>query len=473
MKTTAKVLIGGLAMAGVMLVASACSEVTVPNYNNPSLEQLTGSPTLGTVNTATVGMLINLRGRVGTEATALGILGKELYNLDQAEPRNVLSYLQGPIEPGGFVQDLSWTTGYRNLRQGATVLEAVDKVADFSAAQREGIRGFVKTIMAIELLTQIRIRDTAGIMVDISADPAQPLGEIVGKDAALARISQLLDEAKTHLAAAVATTPVDTIRFSFPLHSGFAGFSTPRTFLQFNRGIKARVEVYRKQWPAAITALSESFIDVSSGSAATLAKGVYHVFSTASGDAPNPQFDPTPARLYVHPSILSGAKLRANGQPDLRLTSKTAQGITRVVQQVQGTHAFTIYSGLAAPVPIIKNEELILLRAEARYQSGDQQGALNDINFIRTNSGGLPALTGFASANEFIDELLYNRTYSLLSEAGHRWVDARRYNRLSQLPRINTAISEKTFPFVMFPIDECNQRAPAPQPGCTQVGAVP
>src|SRR4051812_48085597 len=94
-----------LAACTALVVGSACTDVTVPNYNNPSLEQLTENPTAGTVNTAIVGMMINLRGRVGTEVSALGILGKESYNLDQAEPRNVLSYLQGPIEPGGFVQD--------------------------------------------------------------------------------------------------------------------------------------------------------------------------------------------------------------------------------------------------------------------------------------------------------------------------------------------------------------------------------
>src|SRR5438270_4471238 len=206
------------------LTLGACQEVTVPNYNNPNLEQLTNSPTASAVNNAIVGLVISLRDRVGTEASAMGILGKESYNLDQAEPRNVLGYLQGPIEPGGFVQDLSWTAGYRNLLQGAVVLAGVEKVQDFSTAQKEGIRGFVKTIMAMELLTQIRIRDTVGIMVDVSADPAAPLGPIVGKDAALARISQLLDEAKTHLQAAGGS-------FSFPLHSGFAGFNTPSTFL--------------------------------------------------------------------------------------------------------------------------------------------------------------------------------------------------------------------------------------------------
>src|SRR5256714_768100 len=160
------------------LVAGACKDVTVPNYNNPSLEQLTGNPTAGTVNTALVGMLINLRGRVGTEAQSMGILGKESYNLDQAEPRNVLGYLQGPIEPGGFVQDLSWTAGYRNLQQAAVILAAVDKVSTYSNAQKEGIRGFVKTIMAMELLTQVRIRDVAVAMVATSSDPAAQLGSI-------------------------------------------------------------------------------------------------------------------------------------------------------------------------------------------------------------------------------------------------------------------------------------------------------
>src|SRR5438477_626560 len=269
-----------------VITLGACKEITVPNYNNPNLDQLLNSPTASTVNTAIVGLVISLRDRVGTEASAMGILGKESYNLDQAEPRNVLGYLQGPIEPGGFVQDMSWTAGYS--------------------------------------------------------------------------------------------------AFSFPLHAGFTGFSTPATFLQFNRGIKARTEVYRKQWALALTALSESFIDASP--TASLSKGVYHVYSTASGDVTNPLFDPTPTRLYVHPSILNGAQLRANGQVDLRLSSKTAPGVSRVVQQVQGTSKFTIYPTSTTSVPILKNEELILLRAEARYQSGDAAGALADINFIRVNS---------------------------------------------------------------------------------------
>jgi hypothetical protein len=464
--------LSAISVIGIAAALSACEEITVPNLNNPSLESLTRNPTIGVVNTATVGMLINLRGRIAVEASAMGILGKESYNLDQAEPRNVLSYLQGPIEPGGFVQDLGWTDGYRNVIQGITILEAVDKItetptpttASYSLQQKEGIRGFVKTIMARELLTQIRIRDAVGIVLDVSADPSAPLGAVIPKAEALTRIVALLNEAKTHLENGGSA-------FAFQLHSGFAGFNTPSTFLRVNRGITARAEVYREQWAAALTALDESFIEATTATAANLARGAYHVFSASSGDVLNTLFDQTPTRFYVHPSILSGAQTRASGEPDLRLTQKTAPGTARTTVTVQGTHKFMNYPTNVSPVPIIKNEELILLRAEARYQSGDLVGALADLNFIRVNSGGLALLTlaDIATETAFVNELLYNRTYSLLFEAGHRWVDHRRYGRLAQLPKINTQINEKTFPYVMLPADECNQRNPQPQPGCSEV----
>lgn len=444
-----------------------CREVTVPNYSSASIEQLTTAPTVATVQGAVVGMLAGLRTRAGFEGRQMCTLGKECYNLHISDGRFV-QLITGPIEPGGFIgslQDMGWSGSYRNVRQGAVVLGATDKVADFTTPQRDGIRGFVKTLVAIELLLQVRVRDVSGVAVEFSADQSEP-PPIVTKDEALARISALLDEAKAHLQAAGATT------FAFPLHSGFSSFgafNSPATFLQFNRGVKARVEIHRSQWTSALAALSESFIDVSSGSATTLAKGVYHVYSTAAGDLPNQMFEANPTALYVHPSILSGAQSRANGQPDLRLTQKTAPGFARTRFGVLGTHKFTIYSSNTAPSPLLRNEELILLRAEARYHSGDVEGALQDLNFIRVNSGGLAPLSDFANQTAFLDELLYNRTYSLLLERGHRWVDARRYGRLGQLPKLNTHIGEKTFPYVMFPQVECDQRTPPPQPGCSQV----
>ncbi|MGH7449097.1 MAG: RagB/SusD family nutrient uptake outer membrane protein, partial [Longimicrobiales bacterium] len=82
--------------------------------------------------------------------------------------------------------------------------------------------------------------------------------------------------------------------------------------------------------------------------------------------------------------------------------------------------------------PIIRNEELILLRAEANIALGNLPAALNDLNFVRVNSGGLRPL--LLPLDATVTELLRQRRYSLLFEGGHRWIDVRRYNRLGDLP---------------------------------------
>ena len=85
-------------------------------------------------------------------------------------------------------------------------------------------------------------------------------------------------------------------------------------------------------------------------------------------------------------------------------------------------------------MPIIRNEELILIYAEANIQLGG--GGLADgedaLNVIR-NAAGLPDYSGPSTQDALIDEMLNQRRYSLFGE-GHRWVDMRRYNRLDDLP---------------------------------------
>jgi hypothetical protein len=296
-----------LATSAALLARSApCKESTVPNFNTPNIDGLLESPDAATVNTTVVGLLVGLRATVGTWATGLGILGREVYNLDPAEPRNVLGYLVGPLEPGGFVADVGWSSSYRDLRTAATILEALEKVPDYTAAQKSATRGFVKTIMAQEYVNQLRVRDTLGIVVDVPADPTV-LGAFVTKDSGFKRAAALFDEAKADLAAGGAAFP-------FTLTSGFTGFNTPATFLRLNRALKARVDVYRSDWATALVTLGESFISTSSTSAAALATGAYHVYSTTSGDALNPLFDAAPRALVAVPSFLTRRSVVPTGR---------------------------------------------------------------------------------------------------------------------------------------------------------------
>ena len=91
-----------------------------------------------------------------------------------------------------------------------------------------------------------------------------------------------------------------------------------------------------------------------------------------------------------------------------------------------------VYATNTDPIPMIRNEELILIYAEAQAQSGMVDDAKMAIDIIRS-SHGLEAYTGETSQDAMIDEILFQRRYSLFAE-GHRFYDMRRYDRLGTLP---------------------------------------
>lgn len=448
-----------LLLAAVCASVVACNAADIANFNSPNTSQLEGSPDAGTVNTAVAGVLAGSRAGAGTWASTLGVFGREIMNLDGAEPRNVLALLIGPLEPGGFGVDVGWTNSYRNLRTAYTILDVVDRVPDYNAAQRSAVKGFVKTFIAQEYVNQLRVRDTFGLVFDVPKDAAQQ-GAFITRDEAYTKTAALFDEARTDLAAGGTAFP-------FTLTTGFAGFNTPATFVRVNRAFKARMETYRGRWADALSAVNESFISTASGTAASLNTGVYHVYSTASGDAVNPLFDPTPRALVAVPEFLTEARTRADGSRDLRATSKAVVGTVNLATQgISSNVRPTVYPTNVTPLPIIRNEELILIRAEANIGLGNRAAAITDLNFVRTNSGGLPALAN-DFAGDLITELLYDRRYSLFFEYGHRWVDSRRYNRLGELRK--QLATHRVFPLVPIPIDECNQRTTALPRGCVNV----
>ena len=181
----------------------------------------------------------------------------------------------------------------------------------------------------------------------------------------------------------------------------------------------------------------------------------------------NPLFDPTPRALVAVPEFLTEARTRADGSRDLRATTKAVAGtVTLATQGISSNVRPTVYPTNVSPVPIIRNEELILIRAEANIGLGNRAAAIADLNFVRTNAGGLPPLPD-SFAGDLVAELLYDRRYSLFFEYGHRWVDARRYNRLGDLRK--QLPSHRVFPLVPIPVDECNQRTSALPRGCVNV----
>jgi hypothetical protein len=445
------------------LALASCKDLEVPDLNNPGLDDLQSNPTRASLLTAATGLLIGARANWGSQngpIAILGILGREGYNLDAADPRFVSSLLIGPLSGGepAFGGNL-FGLHYRNIRNANIVLNATDVIledptAGLTAEEKEGVRGFAKTIQALDFLMVAVTRDANGAPIDVDRDPTGPPAPIANKDEVYTHIENLLDSADTHLSNAGSSFP-------FPLSDGFADFNTPATFRQFNRALRARVAVYRDDFDTALTALGASFVSA----ALPLSFGAYHTFGAASGDALNAVYDPDGRALHGDTLFRTEAQLQPDGSLDQRALDKTLVIPSKTVSEITTFLLPNVYQSPTDPIPIIRNEELILLRAEANIGLNNLAAAKVDLDFIRMNSGGLDTLPDGLTQAEMLDELLYNKRYSLFWEGGHRWIDMRHYNRLDQLALHRP--NHRRFPKFPFPINECTPRDPQPA-GCQE-----
>jgi hypothetical protein len=472
------ILTRGLFGAALLGTAVACNnDLTVPNYQNATPESIAGDPA-SAVPLLASGILRNDRDDATTYVLGLGILGREAYNYTPTEGRNTTGYLSPDVKNSTAFAGASgalWANRYSELRNIANFVTTVTGADDavIASARKSAALGFAHTMAGYTYSQVIASRYNLGSPVDISADP-NVLTPFVSRDSVYRYAVAQLDQGKTELAAGGTTFP-------FTLHAGYAGFTTPANYIKFNRGLAARINAYRASIGASgcgaprsaacynlvLTNLSESFIDP----AGSLTAGPFNVFSAAANDLANGISNQSNSSVVAHFKADSGIQLKADGTKDARFLSKvitiTEKKPSNPTHGVGTTFDYSMYALRDSPVPIIRNEELILLRAEARYFTGDIPGALADINTIRTRSGGLAPLADFANEAAFIDELLYNRRLSLLFE-GHRWVDMRRFGRLNQLTLdLPTHIVVSELP---VPQAECLSRALAEAslkgPGC-------
>jgi starch-binding outer membrane protein, SusD/RagB family len=406
------------------LGAGACSFDLSTNPNSP--DEIGENPSRGQVSATANGVLIAFRGEVADIALDGAILGREGYRFDGSDPRFTAELLHGPLDPGGgaFGGD-HWAEEFGAIRTGNNLLSVLPTAQALSAAEQSATSGYVKTLQALNFMYILDFHTEDSIPIDVGTDVTAAPAPFVSNAEAYAHVVELLDQAQADLAAGGAAFP-------FALPSGFAGFNTPATFTLFNRALRARVAVYQNQFADALTALAASFIDP----AGPLDRGVYMNYGTGPGDFANPlAIDPQNGENFVHPSIASGAQLQTDGvSPDRRFLSKVVARPSQSNDGLTSSFGWIRYPAPDTPIPIIKNEELLLLRAEANIGLHDPGSALSDINIVRTTSGGLAPLGGFADETAALSELLYNKTYSLLYEGGHRWIDARHYGRLNTLP---------------------------------------
>src|SRR5687767_15735532 len=215
-------------LAAAVILSGACAtDLLVPDYNNPSIEDFSSSPTPTKIASAAQGLLIGTRVQQGEQngyVSLLGIVGRESYNFDPADPRFITEMLVGPLSGGSpaFGGNL-FAAPYRNIRNANILLGALSNVAGMTTAQKAAVEGFAKTIQALDYLNVVNTRDDLGAPLDVNIGPTDAPAPIVAKAAVFTQIATLLDEGLAQLSAGGTAFP-------FELSPGFAGFNTPATF---------------------------------------------------------------------------------------------------------------------------------------------------------------------------------------------------------------------------------------------------
>lgn len=402
----------------MLLLSTACKKEPIPYLNGPTSQQITANATISELNNLVTGTESSLRNNIAIYLDVVSMIGREGYRFSGSEPRytsDLLGAGNAILDNNTFYLTNPWGSRYNTIRNAYILIQAATNSSYLTDAQKKAYTGWAKTIIAYQLLLNLNLTYENGIRVDVAN--YNNLGPIVGLSDALTAISNLLNQGLTDL------TGSDVI---FNLSSGFNGFTTASSLAQFNRALAARVDVYQQNWTAALTDLANSFFNLN-GSFNT---GVYHVFSTASGDQLNPLYLPlnnTGENRLAQPSYVTDIEPgddRIN-KVALRNTPATQSGLT-------SNYDVAIFKTNVDPVAIIRNEELILIYAEAKIQANALSDAQTAINIIR-NGHNLPNYNGPLTQAALITEMLKQKRYSLFYE-GYRWIDVRRYNLLSTLP---------------------------------------
>lgn len=415
---------------GFGLSLSSCSffELESPiDPNNPSLGSVSSNATRNQIQNLVTGLEDRHRGYIFNVSTLFGSMGREIWYLNGSDPRWQTDWLgmngrTANVNMFGYLA--TYTVPYQAVLQANVLIDAASNTSVLSDAEKKAINGFAKTIQAYQFMILANGQFENGIRIDVK-DPLNP-GPFVSYSQSLDYIKTLLDEGHADLTAAGAGN------FPLRLTSGFTGngFGTNAALAQVNRALAARLAAYRKDWAGVLSALGSSFYSLDGN----LNQGPAHTYG-----APPDQFNPlffvpnaaTNTMVVVHPSVL-----RDTLAGDTRVRTKFFQRTSAVLVTSDGTPLAGNYQDRrfvsnTDQIRFIRNEELVLLAAEAHAQLGNTAQSVAAINRIRT-AASIGTYTGATTQPALVNEILFQRRYSLWFEPwGHRWVDLRRYNRLN------------------------------------------
>ena len=344
------------------------------------------------------------------------------------ESRFVTEFYVTPLDPSDFLGGADWTSYYQMLRASQILLKDPSYTA-LSAADQATTRGFLHTLDAQTYIREIEMRDQNGAV--IQGPDATKQDPIRTKQAVLTYASALLDSALAELNAGSASVPF-TLPSGYSLHGDY---SQTANLILLNRGLKGKAEVMRAldngaapnltNAAAAITALDIALAgEPSPVTEEFLNTGPWYQYNPSA-----PESTPNPLSSAITSNYVTDNFVNSFMPGDIR-AANVIPAPKATVDGFTGSHRLKMTDPtngalLSSPLPMVRNAELILLRAQAEIATGDLVDATNDINAVHTVEGGLPAYSTFTSSSAAINALLYELRYTFVT-IGPQHMDALR-----------------------------------------------
>lgn len=418
-----------IAVAGALLLgAGACQD----NPSAPNSDRVVaGSPQ--TLQSLVTGFAAEFRtATAGSYFTFGAYMARDAMYPDPSDTRRLTEFYETPPDPSDFIGAAQWNGYYAALRAGHTILTDAS-LARLSPGDQSATRGFVHVVEAMSYLHLVEYRDELGVA--IQGDDPNVVPPLRTKQAVLAYTSALLDTAVTELTAAGSREVPFTLPHGYTDHGDYASTAN---LLRLAQGLEGKAEVLRAtdqtapntaSAAAAITALDAALSDApGTPDSAYLAKGPYFEYQP---NAPETFANPVADKKIMLTdnlvtSIESGDARAALIEPTDVQQATIYRASYRAVQTDPD-----VASNSSAEIPMIRNAELYLLRAQAEIVAGDLAAATRDVNVVHTVEGKLPALPTFTSVSEAQDAVLYEYRYSFILQGPQHLVALRSYGRIN------------------------------------------
>ncbi len=399
--------------------AGACNTNPVANLN-----QVEAGTSPSGYQARFLGMLYFQRQDFGDRVIMFSAFSRDGGNFTTTEKRFITEWLGdgAGIEDGTFFGGSSEESQLSSIRQSEQILADLPKaVPAYSASDIAKWKGLIYTIDALGYMNVAVPHDTVGFpMASATTTTPSIQTPILCTKNVWQQIVALLDSGFTQLNADQSPGLPITLPPGFSLVSAQASPSTKiGSFAALNRALAARANlelayaIARSPGGTPPTPTSpgapdhaaliraDSALHASALYSATNlappaagafnnALAVYQDFSGQSGDLPNLFLQQYQTTFYILNEAMADID-----PADKRLVKiiPAAGPAGTPFSSVASANTIGMYPSADSHMPIIRNEELNLFEAQIRLGLGDIPGAINAINAVRVQVGGLPALS--------------------------------------------------------------------------------